>query len=180
MRVVMLDTDAMIHALRAKTDAGANDEKARAAEHAMITADQVAVSSITVFELECGFTEAARAAFKRWHGVLRVEVVDAAIARRAAEILRSARADAGPGSCVSASGCMTTKDPQISHAADESTRPELSGNADPVWTASVPGELRLEPCTIELSDPTRDLNSREAAVLARSLRRSVRVVHEAK
>lgn len=86
----MFDTSVLIEAIQAALGLSPT-KKQLASLHAVESAEMVIISAITLFELEYGFDDVQRKAFARWG--FRVEIVDPAIARRAAELLRVAQGD---------------------------------------------------------------------------------------
>ena len=133
---VILDTSVLIEALRAAALGSAAGQDALAAAHVMEEADQVVVSAIALFELECGFTEEIRRVFARWNGVLRVDDVDAAIARRAAELLKESQG--APDICDRCFGVQPSA--ACLHCGGQATKQRKTNDALIVATA----ELRTD------------------------------------
>jgi len=86
---VMLDTCVVVDALEAALDPTTADNQLRAALHVIENADGIVLSSLTILELELGYDGQTREVIARWGDkVVRTEVVDAAIASRAAALLK--------------------------------------------------------------------------------------------
>jgi hypothetical protein len=91
----MIDAVVMLHALGVGTGKITSDARywddARASHHLVESADKLVISAITWYEILRGLTENQRGVLAPWRGRIDVLAVDAAVAKRAAEIYAESR-----------------------------------------------------------------------------------------
>jgi predicted nucleic acid-binding protein len=133
----MFDTSVIIDAILAEFGVSSTKEQ-RAALHAVESAEAVIISAVTLFELEFGFVnEKQRQAFARWPTAVRVESADAAITRRAAELLRAAQGD--PKICDRCFGVIPPE--ACSQCGGQATKQRKTNDAMIVATAELRSDI---------------------------------------
>jgi hypothetical protein len=162
--VLMMDAVVMVHALGVGTGKITPDapywDDARASHHAVETSEKLVISAITWYEILRGLNESQRVALAPWRGRIEILAVDAAVAKRAAEIYAESRK-----SSKVCRKCFTFKKPvHCDVCGNQRSEPQRSNDIVMVATADVAPEIRVlytwDGGVLELGKAARDVDVR--------------------